>query len=875
MGKVDFKGINAAAVAQLPQLLAEWLPDGKLNGKEYFARNPMRDDRSANSFSVNIYTGVWHDFASGDKGGDPISLYAFLFHGGDNIAAARELGERFGVAPLPDNSKPKSEWVNAQVPLDPPKPPPEHYYRKKPDVVYTYRDQAARPIGYVYRFTNSEGGKETIPLTWCQERGTGREGWHWKTWAEPRPLYGLDRLRAKLTATVLVVEGEKCADAAAAQLPELACVSWPGGGKAVGKADWSALQSRKVILWPDCDALCDKDGALLPEEAQPGIQAMRKVAAKLQKLGCTLWWLEIPKPGEKPSGWDVADAIEDGLQGEDLAAWVRKNSKPYAKNAPPIAPPHGEKGKKRQDLEVVIDKTDDFDELTGAIVQLVLSAGLAPPARELLLSKIAKKSGVSRQSLTAKSGGDGGGDGDLDTDERIQELNNRHAIVRMAGRVLILNRDYDPALKKNYFTFSGRHDFELLYWNQTVYRRGEPKGIGEVWLKHPARLQYEGITFQPGGASNGFLNMWQGWGVEPGGGECHRILEFISATICSGDEALYIYILNWCAHLVQRPQELPETALVLRGKEGAGKNRFASVLGQIVGLEHYLLLTSMGQVSGRFSGHLANALLVFCNEAVWGGDKSAQGVLKSMITDEVQPVEYKGRDISMVPNFKRLLMASNEDWVVPRGANDRHYVIIDVNDGQIGKFDYWKALQAEIDNGGAAAFMRHLLDIDIEGWHPRIKPDKIMQRGWDLKIRGAGSVVQWWFDVLVDGYLQKKTQEYSGNEVGEWPRKVLSDVVRDSYNSWAIKHRVSHIDNASTIGKQLAKLGVKNQQARVKGETIPKSHYFLPTIEVSREKFRAAFDMPTKVFAGDDEDPAIYEGDFDEGDYVDDTVDGD
>ena len=61
---------------------------------------------------------------------------------------------------------------------------------------------------------------------------------------EPRYLYGLDRLAAKPDATVLITEGEKCADAADGQLPELACLTWPGGSKAISKIDWSPLAGR-------------------------------------------------------------------------------------------------------------------------------------------------------------------------------------------------------------------------------------------------------------------------------------------------------------------------------------------------------------------------------------------------------------------------------------------------------------------------------------------------------------------------------------------------------------------------------------------------------------------------------------------------------
>jgi putative DNA primase/helicase len=70
----------------------------------------------------------------------------------------------------------------------------------------------------------------------------------------PRPFYGLDRLAARPSAPVLVVEGEKAADAAATLFPEYVTVTWPGGGKAVGKAEWRALAGRAVAAWPDNDA---------------------------------------------------------------------------------------------------------------------------------------------------------------------------------------------------------------------------------------------------------------------------------------------------------------------------------------------------------------------------------------------------------------------------------------------------------------------------------------------------------------------------------------------------------------------------------------------------------------------------------------------
>ena len=93
---VDFDAVNLAAIQMLPEILSRWLPDGKLHGREWVARNPRRFDRMAGSFSVNVQTGRWSDFATNDRGGDPVSLAAFLF-GIRQIEAARRLATMLGL----------------------------------------------------------------------------------------------------------------------------------------------------------------------------------------------------------------------------------------------------------------------------------------------------------------------------------------------------------------------------------------------------------------------------------------------------------------------------------------------------------------------------------------------------------------------------------------------------------------------------------------------------------------------------------------------------------------------------------------------------------------------------------------------------------
>jgi hypothetical protein len=93
----DFTAVNRAALAVLPTLLRRWLPGGRIESNEYVALNPCRSDRRFGSFSINLRTGRWADFAiDGARGGDPISLAAYLC-GIGQVEAAVRLAAMLGI----------------------------------------------------------------------------------------------------------------------------------------------------------------------------------------------------------------------------------------------------------------------------------------------------------------------------------------------------------------------------------------------------------------------------------------------------------------------------------------------------------------------------------------------------------------------------------------------------------------------------------------------------------------------------------------------------------------------------------------------------------------------------------------------------------
>ncbi len=92
---IDIKAVSQAALGCLPALLVKWLPDGQARNGEWVARNPTRNDQKPGSFLINMQTGKWADFATGDRGGDIVSLYAYL-NGLSQYEAACQLTDVLG-----------------------------------------------------------------------------------------------------------------------------------------------------------------------------------------------------------------------------------------------------------------------------------------------------------------------------------------------------------------------------------------------------------------------------------------------------------------------------------------------------------------------------------------------------------------------------------------------------------------------------------------------------------------------------------------------------------------------------------------------------------------------------------------------------------
>lgn len=338
MPKIDFQEIKQRLLLSSDSYVCTWLPDGKKRGREWIATNPQRADSNAGSFSINLDTGVWKDFACGDvSGGDLIDLYAYV-QNCDLATAAKALQDMVNLSPPPANAKPKTttQYTPLRVVSDDAPSAPQKLGRKigaewenvTPVERYEYLSAEGKLLGYTNRLEYPDGTKDVIPLTYCHNSVENKSAWKQRIWLRPRPLYRLDLLAKYPEAQVIVVEGESCAFHANNLFRgKLIFIAWPGGTNAVNQISFKPLYDRMVILWPDFDRQVDihlVERPLLPTCEQPGMKAMLEVAEKLHEKA-TLKILR--QDSTKPDKWDIKDAIlQNKWTAKEIVQYIRSFS---------------------------------------------------------------------------------------------------------------------------------------------------------------------------------------------------------------------------------------------------------------------------------------------------------------------------------------------------------------------------------------------------------------------------------------------------------------------------------------------------------------------------------------------------------------------
>jgi hypothetical protein len=364
-------------------------------------------------------------------------------------------------------------------------------------------------------------------------------------------------------------------------------------------------------------------------------------------------------------------------------------------------------------------------------------------------------------------------------------------------------------------------NFNIQVGERLNNRTNQPEPIiknhAEAWFNDEKRAQYlDGFVFEPSTYVNGIeipavisskvLNIWEGFSVQPKKGGSWELLEYhLRNVICNGDVECYEYLMNWIARSLQRPDLNGQVAIVFQGEKGCGKGTLGNFLVSLIG-QHALQINNSQHLIGNFNAHLQNCCFLFADEVFFAGDKQQENILKGLITEPTINVERKGIDVETSVNRLKVLMASNNEWVVPTSSDERRYFVLEISNKYRNQSSYFTPLVRELSNvHNKAAFLYDMLHRDISSFNVSKFPDTValkQQRAHSLNTFG-----QYWLEVLERGYVFQSNEPSNQDIFRCWEGIVPFELIKAGYLQWCHINKIGqfHIVKVGNIGRQLTK----------------------------------------------------------------------
>ena len=376
------------------------------------------------------------------------------------------------------------------------------------DAMWRYPNAEGETVFFVCRWDEADGDKEIRPLSWFEG-----DGWRFAHWPASRPLYNLDKLAARPDAPVIICEGEKAADAAARIFPEYVATTSSGGAKATAQTDWTPLEGRRVLNWPDADSAGE-------ESARRVASIVVDLQCEVTVVGATALARINPNGGvyEAAKGWDAADAIDEWSDLDALRTAAIGLAKPF--DPGPAYLCFGPYAMDAGGLTIETTRGQGKNKRNSLATDLrsVRGAGRMPrPARASWGKVLRWRDGDGREHLRHVA--DRALHGDLpalcgslaDHGLRIDPARQAHlrgylAAVRVKRRATIVERT-------GWHEISGRNVFVLP--DETIGLRG-----GERVILDAARGPYE---------ARGILDDWRGGAAKLASGHVVLVLEISAA----------------------------------------------------------------------------------------------------------------------------------------------------------------------------------------------------------------------------------------------------------------------------------------------------------------------------------------------------------
>lgn len=360
------------------------------------------------------------------------------------------------------------------------------------------------------------------------------------------------------------------------------------------------------------------------------------------------------------------------------------------------------------------------------------------------------------------------------------------------------------------------------------------KVISSFWI-NPLTKVYKQIAFSPNTLNPYTLNYWVPHTIKPQKNDFKIIERYLLEVVCDDYESSYTYLINFLAHMLQKPEEKPGIVPVLIGGQGTGKGVFFQLL-KAIWSKTTLLVSNIDEVVGKFNAALERNYIVCMDEALFSGDRKSLDRLKSIVTESTIRIEQKYQPSRTIESFHRFFAATNHDHFAHIDNDDRRFFFLRVSPSHQQDSKYFSDLCDSFSDGKTLeGFVDYLLKLDLSDFNVRQRPktnEHIKQIINSLK-----KFERYWCDVLNDGVLDRR--EF-GNDV--WSSGVFISTIRlKSYYTNFDKNaeRYETVQNRK-IAQEMGRLCPSASHERKLENKKQSRGFILPPIEVARKDFEKA-----------------------------------
>lgn len=239
---------------------------------------------------------------------------------------------------------------------------------------------------------------------------------------------------------------------------------------------------------------------------------------------------------------------------------------------------------------------------------------------------------------------------------------------------------------------------------------------------------------------------------------------------------------------------------------------------------------------------MASTLLLHLDEAFWGGNPKNVGKLRSLVTSETHRIEQKRQDSVEVQNYMRLLITTNQHWVIPAGFEERRFAVIDMTNRSRQDRPYFIEMLRQMRDGGYGGLLYELQNYNLDQVDvAQVPATKALL---DQKELSMTDVAKFWFNCLMEGEI------FPGKSLG-WPKEVTNDpfyeIFVETLEKWGIRYRPTHNEFFKELRRYVPPDSLKKVRLNNKSGNRPWGT-ILPDLKLSREFFDALnmskFDWP-------------------------------